>query len=376
MRQIQFYSLLIGISLLTSSCVTHTINSDGSLQSAAVDKTKLADTYVDLAVEYQQHNAPQIALERANLAIANDPSNARAYMVRGMIYKQLKQSKSAEDDFKHALAIASNYPDAYINYAQFLCDEQRYSEAYADFNIALNNSAYFTPEIGYASRGMCYYKEGNLTAAADDFVKSLSYPNIPQNSYLALAKINFRQGNYSLADYYITKFAAATNQQTAPTLWLHIQILQALLNNGVTPLHYREYNASRNALAEVLLQNYRDSMEAKKYIAKYGEKPANSGKVTLTPGVAERSTETVMPLAKADPVKSLAKTAPKVATKPMLTARILTTTTGRRYVQIKSGETLYSISRDCGVSVNQLQKINHLTTLTIKSGLRLYLDPR
>ena len=93
-------AIAVSSALLLSACVTRTINSDGSVQSTVIDKNKLSDTYIDLAIEYQQHSAPQVALERANLAVSTKDDNPKAYMIRAMIYQQLGQYDKAEQDFK------------------------------------------------------------------------------------------------------------------------------------------------------------------------------------------------------------------------------------------------------------------------------------
>ena len=254
---------LLGCVLLVQACVTRTINSDGSVQNTVIDKTKLADTYIDLAIEYQRHNAPQVALDRANLAVATAPTNPKAYMIRAMIYQQLAQDVAAENDFKQALHLDNHYPEAYVNYGVFLCAQQRYSEAEADFAMALNNPLYYTPEIGYFSRGNCYAAQANYVAATKDYLRAVNFRNPPPATYLALAHLEYQQKNYTLANSYINKFNAP---QTPASIWLHLQILQALLEHETNPLKISEYTNYRNSLAELLSKSYPASPEARHYL--------------------------------------------------------------------------------------------------------------
>lgn len=275
---------LLALSLASyylTACVTNTLNSDGTIQNQVPDKNKLADTYIDLAIEYEEHDAPQVALERANLAIKTDSGNARAYMIRAMINQSLNQNEAADQDFQKALSLKDNYAEAYVNYAVFLCDQKRYMQAYQNFAIALTNPLYFNPEVGYYSRGKCYYQQGNQSrtktmginknsfflkyyeSANNDFLKSLSYRNPPQDVYISLARLHYQQGHYQAANYYINRFGGT---QTAATVWLHIQILQALIDQKPEARKFREYTDYRAALADILVKNYANSQEAEQYM--------------------------------------------------------------------------------------------------------------
>lgn len=260
---------LFGMAVLLvnlTSCVSHILNSDGTLQASGVDKVKLADTYVDLAIQYQQRGATQVALERVNLAIKTNPNNQRAHMIRAMIYQQLGQKQNAEYDFKQALHLNMDYAEAYVNYAVFLCAEQRYPEAFSNFANALNNQLYFTPEVAYFSRGNCYLKQDRLDLANQDYLTALRYRNAPSATYIGLARLAYSNKNYELANYYINKFDGS---QTSASLWLHILILQAMLNEESNSSKYRAYTSYRNTLGQLLLKNYADTNEAQQYKRSY-----------------------------------------------------------------------------------------------------------
>ncbi len=360
MRVIQLISF-IAIMVLSSGCVTKTINSDGTVQNNVVDKNKLSDTYVDLAIEYQKHGAPQVALDRVNLAITTLPNNARAYMVRAMIYQQLNRPENAEDDFKRALSLKVGYSEAYVNYAVFLCDQKRYGDANNNFAQALSNPLYFTPEIGYYSRGNCYYKQNDLANANADYLRSLTFRNIPQDSYIALAKLQLDQNNAQLANFYITKFSGS---QTPQTMWLHIQILQRMIDEAANGVHSNEFSSYLKTMGQVLVSNYPNSVEAQQYLLKYGTgnlKPASpaANKVVATPPKIQVVTS---------------KSSPKTLAAP--SGNGVLTQDGRRYILVVSGDTAYSLSNKYGVSIKSLEAINNLKLNQLKVGMKLYLDPK
>jgi len=366
MRVAHVFSLILVVAL-NSACVTKTINSDGTVQNNVIDKNKLSDTYVDLAIEYQKHSAPQVALDRVNLAITTLPSNARAYMIRGMIYQQLDKPSNAEADFKQALNLKDGYSEAYVNYAVFLCDQKRYGDANENFALALNNPLYFTPEIGYYSRGNCYYKQKDLTAANADYLRSLTFRNIPQDSYIALAKLQFDQNNIQLANFYITKFSGS---QTPQTMWLHIRILQGMIDDNANISHRHEFISYRDTIGKVLVSNYGNSTEAQQYLLKYGASNSSLQNSSSTKSNSNQlaSWQTNQPII----VKN------SVATGHAKNAAqgVLSESSGRRYILVADGDTAYSLSNKYAISLKSLETINNLSVNRLKVGMKLYLDPK
>lgn len=411
--------------LLLSACVTRTINSDGSVQSTVIDKNKLSDTYIDLAIEYQQHNAPQVALERANLAVSTKDDNPKAYMIRAMIYQQLGQYDKAEQDFKKALWLDSKYSEDNVNYAVFLCDQKRYSEALYNFSQALDNPLYYTPEIGYYSRGNCYAKQDSFESANRDYLAALNYKSPPQDTYIALSRLQFNHQNYQLANYYLNRYSSS---QTPETMWLHIQILQAMIDQGVNSIKYREYNSYRKTLGQLLIKNYGDTKEAQQYLLQYDasgaplpsrkkalpeatsvilpdnvaqsitlfESPSEAVKISRKVNASASASSAVIMVKSAPVVNQASAAPPSVApattssnSNVVVSASAVSSSANisgsssaanqsvsRRSIIVNPGDTLYSISRKYSVPVATLQKINNIGSRGILSGMKLYLDPQ
>lgn len=260
------YSLLSGLLIsILSACVSTVVNSDGT--ESRIDTVKLTDTYIELALQYQQHQAPQVALERINLALSLTPTSPRAHMVRAMLYQQLGRNAAAESDFKSALQLDANYAAAEVNYAVFLCAEARYTAAAGYFAQALDDPLYTTPEVAYFSRGNCYLLQDESALAQLDYLQVLNYRRIPPQVYLALAQLKVNDKNYQLADYYIKQYHA---KPTAASLWLQLQILHGLRQMPeITWQQWQEYTAYEQQLSQSLLKNYSPSREAKEYLRSY-----------------------------------------------------------------------------------------------------------
>lgn len=358
-------------------CVTKVYNSDGTVQTKVVDKQKLSDTYVNLALEYQKHDAPQIAMDRVNLAIATNSSNSRAYMVRGLIYAQLNKPDMAEDNFKKAIKINSNDPDSYINYAVFLCGQKRYLDAEKNFITALNNPLYFTPEVGYYNRGKCYYQQGNYTLANADYMQVLTYKNVLPETYVALAQLHLNQTRYQLAKYYIDRYSG---MQTPETLWLHIQILQSLIDSGTDNIHSRENTSYRDTLAMVLVDDYPNSPEAQKSILRYGQPRSVSKTLNLPASSASLMVNNQVPIVNVNNTKSVPSVnksqTNNILASPLDNVVPQTDASGRRYIIVPPKATAFSISKKFNLTIQQLEKYNGVRTSQVAKGAKLYIDPQ
>lgn len=357
MRMLPIVFLFV-LGFIVTSCVTSTVNSDGTVQKNTIDKVKLADTYIDLAVEYQQHGAPQVALDRVNLAIKSNPDSAKAYMIRAMIYQSLGQLKDAEKDFKKSINIDDNYSEAYVNYAVFLCEQKRFDDALNNFNTALANPLYYTPEIAYYSRGICYYRNSMLESANADYLRSLSYRSPPQDVYIALAKLQLDKKNYQLANYYINKF---NGSQTPDTMWLHVQILQYLIDGTNNARERKEYTSYRDTIGKLLVTNYGDSTATQQYLLKYGS-GSKSGLLAKSSNIKSESSKVVITKDSTD------------TTKDVSVNSISRSTSNQKYIVVEQGDTLYSISRKTGVSISEIKKINNLNGDKVEIGSKIYLN--
>ncbi len=392
--------------LIVSGCVTHRMNSDGSVETVSVDKVKLSDTYVNLAIEYQKHNAPQIALERVNLAVETNSSNARAYMVRGMIYASLHKPVDAETNFKKAISIQKDFPDAYVNYAAFLCEQGRYADADKNFNTALDNPLYYTPEIGYYNKGECFLKQKKYEAANQAFLQSLTYKTPPADSYLSLARLQYVQQNYVLAKYYIDRF---NGEQSPASLWLHIQILQAILDNKLAPNSVKENTSYRNTIAVVLMDNYGNSQEAQQCLMRYGGSVNKNNLIVHpdpVPGISNspsstkaasksvsnanfkmikpksQQTQAAAPVVKPPVANSVV---PSSATglvgslssksdAALANVAVQSDASGRKFIIVPAGATMYAVSRKFNISIAQIEQFNKTKVTQISKGMKLYIE--
>lgn len=257
--------ILVLITSLLLNCNTIVINPDGSIVNPNPDYQRLAEINTNLALEYLNHNASNVALQKVNAAISANPNYLRAYMVRAMIYQSLTKNNLAERDYKFILKKNPNDSEAKLNYAIFLCSPviKNYSSALNLFVQAINDALYQNPELAYLQRGICFNFQHENESAAADYLKAMSYNNPPNLVYYYMAQLQYDSTHYALANFYINRLYIVQNAQT---LWLRIKILHNLLINQINSQNNKYYHSLINLLGKELINNYDNSIESIKYL--------------------------------------------------------------------------------------------------------------
>ena len=121
-----------------------------------------------------RQGAYETALAKFNKAVKADPKYAITYNMLGVLYQQLDDPVEAENNFKESLKLAPEDPSALNNYGQFLCKQDRQTEAEEHFLAAAGNPFNTTPELAYTNAGSCAYIHKQTDVAIKYFQKSLT----------------------------------------------------------------------------------------------------------------------------------------------------------------------------------------------------------
>src|SRR5262249_28149653 len=118
--------LTLFAALLVAGCVT-TGNTPfpgdkGSMQQASQDN-------VALGIQYMQKGNRDVAMQKIQKAIQQDPDNADAYMAEALIYNATGDTQRADDAYHVALRKGPNDPQIQNNYAVFLCQHNKAEES-------------------------------------------------------------------------------------------------------------------------------------------------------------------------------------------------------------------------------------------------------
>jgi type IV pilus assembly protein PilF len=178
-----------------------------------------AQIRTDLAAGYYERGQMEVALEELAEAQRLDPNYARTYSIYGLVYTVMGETQKAEDNFRRAIALAPNDSEIRHNWGTFLCSTGRAREAIPEFEQAIRNPLYKTPEKPLINAGKCSVTLGDTAAADRYFRQALSVaPNNPIAAY-----------NLALLSYRATKLDEARawmrpvmQQQTPPPEALYL----------------------------------------------------------------------------------------------------------------------------------------------------------
>lgn len=219
------YLAALCLGLLTA-CAQMPETSVGREATESRDNPR-ARIHTELAALYFARGQYAIALQEIDIALAADANYAPAHNVLGLVHGQLKEDAKAEASFKRAIALQRNYSEAHNNYGWFLCQRGRIDAAVAQFETALANPLYASPERALTNAGLCSLLKGDLAAAESYLERALRRaPNQPL-ALVALADVNARQGRLIQARN-LLKQAANQTELDARGLWLGVRIERQL----------------------------------------------------------------------------------------------------------------------------------------------------
>ena len=221
------------------------------VKTPEVNPKDRAALHADLAAGYYERGRMDVALEELNEAATLDPSNARIYNYYGLVYTILGENAKAEQNFQRALALAPEDSDIRHNWGWYLCSNDRPRESIPEFEIALRNPLYKTPDTALTNAGRCSAAFGDVVNAESYYRRALARsPNNAPAAY-GLALLAFRAGRLDEARSWMKRLA----QQPAPApeaLYLGMCIERKAGDRGAEAAYVAQ-----------LRNRYPDSAEAK-----------------------------------------------------------------------------------------------------------------
>jgi type IV pilus assembly protein PilF len=154
-----------------------------------------AELHTDLAAGYFERGQMDVALEELAEAEKLDPSVPRIYNIYGLVQVALGESAKAESSFKRAIALAPEDSEIRHNWGWFLCSHGRPAEAIPEFEHAIRNPLYRTPEIALVNAGKCSALAGNSAAADGYFRRALALQPTHAGAAYNLALLHYKAGN-------------------------------------------------------------------------------------------------------------------------------------------------------------------------------------
>lgn len=186
-----------------------------------------ADINTELGAGYIGNGRYDRALIKLNKAIEQDSNHALAHNYLGVLYGRLERPDQAYEAFNKSVKLSPNDSTVLNNYAIFLCEQKKYSEAQATFKKVINNPLYINRAGAYQSAAWCASENDDLETAEQLYRKALEMNSALPRSQLGLARIYYKKKNYDFAWNYFQRFDEGSIQD-ADSLWLGINILNKL----------------------------------------------------------------------------------------------------------------------------------------------------
>lgn len=140
---------------------------------------RMATAYLQQAGGIQNEVNRRTAYAELIEAIRLDPENAGYHKDLGTIYFYNQEYGTAERETRKALTLNPNLAEAQNNLGLIYLAQGRLPEAAQQFQKALNNLSYPTPEFAYNNLGKTNYLQGDYSAAVDTLKRSLAI--LPSN---------------------------------------------------------------------------------------------------------------------------------------------------------------------------------------------------
>lgn len=175
----------------TTACVTETSGGRQYKES----KEDAAAYNFQLGVEYLRSGKLQLARERLESSISQNPKNADAHYTLAIVYQRVNEEKLADQAYRSAIRLAPDDGSVQNSYAVYLCGQKEYRQAEQYFVKAARNPLYSTPAAALTNAGVCMRSKDDLDAAERYFRNALEIKSDYADALLQLAVLKFETDN-------------------------------------------------------------------------------------------------------------------------------------------------------------------------------------
>lgn len=327
--------------------------------------------FITSAQNSLNHQHYQQALESATLAINADSSNYLGYYLQAQAYQHLNQKQLAYQSYQKAISLTSQDIKPQVAYANLLCADQNYSQAAIAYNSAFKTAQenHLSTTAILIANGDCLTSQNQLDAAIDNnYSKALQDESAPLSAYLGISYAYVLQRNYATAYYYMTLYHGGDNIQS---LQMKTMALSGLLNSNLKLNDRGKLQATLNRYQSQLQQLTSNNKSAADEDVLM---PLDDVSVTAPSVPPARNKVIAVKNASLPETQKAPIAVPTDARYPTLTTRIKTSTSGRHYVIVEKGDTLYNLALRSKMPAAKLLKINNIQANEIQIGRRIYLD--
>ncbi len=194
-----------------------------TVEAERAHKRKAANTNTQLAVAYLNRGNAEVALEKIERALVQDPTFSEAHTVAGIVYEQLGQLDKAEVHYRQAVRLRPDDGNLLNNYGQFLCTVDRVEESLKYFTRAIEQPFYRTPEVALTNAGACLERVGRAEQAERNFRRALEANEVYPDALFRLSRSLCTRNENFRARAFLDRFHAVA-PQSPESLWLCLVI--------------------------------------------------------------------------------------------------------------------------------------------------------
>ena len=194
-------ALLVAAAIIGGCTVPVTQNDPAYSRQpgAETNATGRARVHTELSAGYYARAQYDVALEELRAALRDDPGYGPAYGMLGLVYSELRDDAQAERYFLRAIEVNQQDPEVRNNYGWFLCQRGREPQALVQFELAIRNPFYRTPDLAMLNAGRCAVKIGDRKNAESYFQQVLNVSPANPVATIFLTDIAYRAGDLQLA---------------------------------------------------------------------------------------------------------------------------------------------------------------------------------
>lgn len=181
------------------------------------------DINYQLGTEYYRKGNFELAKDRLERAIDQDPRNADAHSALALTFARLGNDRLATDSFEQATRLAPNSINVRNAYAVYLCQKNRYDDAVVQFDRAINIRENDDSYIMMTNAGVCIAQKPDLALAEKYFRDALAIRPSYGEALIQLAALKHRTDDNLSARAFIQRYLA-TNPPSSGVLYLAVQI--------------------------------------------------------------------------------------------------------------------------------------------------------
>lgn len=188
-----------------------------------VDRTAALDSYVQLAMAYIESGNREAARHHLRRAFDLEPKSIPANAALAMLYQLEGEPGLAEERFRWVLRRDPGFSQARNNYAAFLFGQERYKEAFTQFERVSRDLDYEQRDRALLNLGRTALLLDNPDRAKAAFEHAYMLNRRLTPVLLELADVAFKEQNYAQAKRYLDQYSEST-RHSPRSLLLGIKI--------------------------------------------------------------------------------------------------------------------------------------------------------